>query len=538
MQFFSFLVIFFIIIFLNIKIEGKDEYFTSLIQRLEPNQTIVNELKVYRDFPKCMNHWLEGKRGQRVSQYIDDFFKDVKHLIYDSKTGECIPNHSVVLAGTHNVMHDYFGHFPHFALIYFRFYSTLLWQQRRFNVNHPCVTRYSVNETSPVFWNSIESNETNMWMKNALMTIHNVFDINSITTDYFQSKENHTVVYMPWMKVIYLHPADGLLLTSTLLRTNPCLLYNSSTKLINQHLNILILTRKDFDRLLLNADEVQNYLLDHQKELNLSINNISMGVFEGLSLKEQVQTMVDVDIFIGVHGAAFTNTIFMKPCSIVIEVFPWLFTAFAFFNPFFRGSEKLHYSWMVDYNQTQRFHDDREPSYCPAVVRHYFSLQRVFQRLNPTYYNQLHHNMSYFYSSHSLSARCLKDWRCEKCTRTVLGVNISVEILAEKLQQALIDRQKCIAQNEFYNPFAKSRHHAHHLTTSHHKLPHSKSHHSTGGGIHGHHQVNAMGSHQNRHHHQQLQQQQEGHLQQQPPHSGRFKTVPSAYLNAHEDPVE
>jgi hypothetical protein len=430
---------------------ANENYLGRLISTLQPNATGVSQLEGYREFPKCMHPWIDDKRGRAIIRYIDDYFKPVKSLILNEK-GECKPDHTVVLTGAGNIMHDYFGHFPHFALLYLRVYSTLLWQTRAFHHKTPCVYKLSVNETSSVFWSTIASNQTNLWVKDALMTVHNLFNINTITSDVYRITHHHTELLMPWMKVIFLHPADSLLLTSTLLQTDPCQYHNRSTQLINQKLNIVILSRKGYDRLLLNTKDVYTFLNQSQGRLNLTINSLNITSFEGLSIYEQASMMSKVDVFIGIHGAAFTNTAFMKPCSIMIEVFPWLFNSFAFYRPWHRGVNLIHHSWMEKYENTTRFKDENEPAYCPAVVRHYYNVQKMYSKVDPRFYDQLHNNMSYFYNPASFSTRCMKDPRCEKCTRTVKGLSISLDTLKDRLEKALEERKQCILENEFYHP--------------------------------------------------------------------------------------
>eukprot|EP01040_Poterioochromonas_malhamensis_P013123 gene13123-14407_t len=68
--------------------------------------------------------------------------------------------------------------------------------------------------------------------------------------------------------------------------------------------------------------------------------------FDGKSFEDQVKGTADMDIMIGIHGAAFTNVVFMKPCSVLIEVYPWFFHGWNFFDRFTRSSEVLHYTWM------------------------------------------------------------------------------------------------------------------------------------------------------------------------------------------------
>ena len=48
--------------------------------------------------------------------------------------------------------------------------------------------------------------------------------------------------------------------------------------------------------------------------------------FEGLSMKDQILLVRNVDILIGMHGSALSNIIWMKKNSTLIEIFPYKFT--------------------------------------------------------------------------------------------------------------------------------------------------------------------------------------------------------------------
>ena len=67
-------------------------------------------------------------------------------------------------------------------------------------------------------------------------------------------------------------------------------------------------------RQIINFDELKVSLAD------FNIEFISLG---DLSVKEQIGKVASAQLFIGQHGAAICNSIFMSPGSTVIEILPW-----------------------------------------------------------------------------------------------------------------------------------------------------------------------------------------------------------------------
>eukprot|EP00938_MAST-03A_sp_MAST-3A-sp1_P004259 g4259.t1 len=70
--------------------------------------------------------------------------------------------------------------------------------------------------------------------------------------------------------------------------------------------------------------QFRNIELVKENILDISENTYVVA-FEDMSLSEQASIMRDADIFIAPHGNANVNIIFMRECSIVIELFPYKF---------------------------------------------------------------------------------------------------------------------------------------------------------------------------------------------------------------------
>lgn len=80
---------------------------------------------------------------------------------------------------------------------------------------------------------------------------------------------------------------------------------------------------------------------------NKQIKNITVHSFEGKSLFYQVQAMRSTDVLLTGHGAGNANIAWMKPCSIVIEVFPWAFYIPNYFGSLAKSAGLLYYSIQV-----------------------------------------------------------------------------------------------------------------------------------------------------------------------------------------------
>ena len=144
------------------------------------------------------------------------------------------------------------------------------------------------------------------------------------------------------------HASDALYLSSLVLKQDPCLLQGAADALLSKPLSLLILNRKS-DRRITNIDEVLAAVLsisevDRMESPGASPRtasdstlakyprivpavNPSPGeghpnefLFEGAPLEMQAQMLHEADIILTPHGAGETNLIWLKPCSIVLEV--------------------------------------------------------------------------------------------------------------------------------------------------------------------------------------------------------------------------
>jgi len=158
-----------------------------------------------------------------------------------------------------------------------------------------------------------------------------------------------------------LHPTDSLQLGSSVLQSDPCEFSNQATRLSTSGLNILLLNRKQnrqvsnlaqllkfFAETSINNRTIQlvnisNYVsisshsatlnnIDGIDGINSDQHKLAVAFFEKKSFHQQAQLMRQTDVLFTVHGAAVVNIVFMRPCSVVIEVFPWVYHSPDFYS--------------------------------------------------------------------------------------------------------------------------------------------------------------------------------------------------------------
>ena len=87
----------------------------------------------------------------------------------------------------------------------------------------------------------------------------------------------------------------------------------------NDTINKIFILNRQNNRYILNLDDILIYFKNYYYFVDLSVS-----YFENSTLEEQAEQMYSTDILISPHGAGLANIMFMRPCSIVIELFPWV----------------------------------------------------------------------------------------------------------------------------------------------------------------------------------------------------------------------
>ena len=105
-------------------------------------------------------------------------------------------------------------------------------------------------------------------------------------------------------------------------------------------LELLYLDRNGTRRGLENRDEIVQYLMNHT-DITLTIQPDTQ-----LSFQEQVEFVLDKDIYLSIHGAAMTHILFMEPFGAIIEINPPNFK-----EPYYRNmAEKTRLVFYGIYN--------------------------------------------------------------------------------------------------------------------------------------------------------------------------------------------
>jgi hypothetical protein len=312
----------------------------------------------------------------------------------------------------------------------------------------------------------------------------------------------------------FLHPSDSLALTSMILKQSPCLYHNQAHHLTQTPIKIALVGRNGTRRVINEAETLKFLRSIHKikiegrnqaeivrevaidvitswnsdQAVTLSVtevtqnssqvsqvpfqsfrsfsNSLSWGpkvqmngnssraiYFEKMTFRQQVAFMHSVDIVITTHGAGETNIAFMKPCSVIIEVFPHGFYIPYYFKSLAEKVGLLHYSWQESFENTIRIQSYQEREHCQAIIH---DLQNgKFHMKHPLPVGHIHQNatvgdpMDEDGNDPQLYA-CFKDSLCRSCVREADGMIIDHITLNTVLNQAANDRIKCMQEHPYY----------------------------------------------------------------------------------------
>eukprot|EP01038_Epipyxis_sp_PR26KG_P007592 gene7592-10341_t len=221
---------------------------------------------------------------------------------------------------------------------------------------------------------------------------------------------------------------------------------------------------------------------NHHYSITSSGMNIFATFFENKSFIDQMKIMSDSDIILTIHGAGLTNLAFMKPCSVVIEIFPFAFNIPHYFGGLARKSGIIHFSWQESLRHT---HYDLtvEKVFLDCLYHINIATIDTLEYITfGTYANNNNNNNSNSTPLHPivttenkhdilsellvraathfdnnrtshriLSELCFTRANCRKCTREAVSLSIDRRNMFEFVTKAVNARAKCLLNHPFYN---------------------------------------------------------------------------------------
>jgi hypothetical protein len=422
--------------------------------------------------PECLSAWT-NRDINKVKHELLDNINAKYYLNYNSCN---IEHSSLILSGKGSLA--WWPHFPHVAEYYFFFFSSLLWQRQAFNLKeneYACAFTISIDENNRAWDPKAESQSSTAWLNGLFQAVEDQIHIKTFQPQRCIESEIQPKWPKPqWPPAWFLHPSDGLILGDLILQEDVCKYHNQHEQLISNGLNIMILNRRV--RGISHIDDIVHHLtnisINNKTVLQVpsdccgnqqifptdtSYNHVLATDFENQRFLYQVKSMRAADVIITTHGAALTNIAFMKPCSIIIEIFP-----FAYHKPEYFGSlaEKLNllrYHWQETYGNTlyqeQILMSDHGNISCWQILKNVISesgyQDDVMKRLEEENYAQAKKIMS------KVNDHCFRSKYCESCfngmNEFVMSVKPSISKIDHKLHRAIIQRKRCIRSNPYYN---------------------------------------------------------------------------------------
>jgi hypothetical protein len=162
-------------------------------------------------------------------------------------------------------------------------------------------------------------------------------------------------------------------------------------------------------------------------------SNVTMFMTEDQPFETQARSFAQADIVVSIHGAGETNILFMKPCSILIEIYPWQYTPVYFFHGLANKVGMIHEYWEA--NRTEKF---------PFFKKEDADCNKQFHPVWFKYQDGIGGRKKNETINAMLRAECVKKGSCVTCARLVPSVEVSIPMLHEKLAMGLRRRQSCI----------------------------------------------------------------------------------------------
>ena len=360
------------------------------------NQSFKKRLQT----PECLLHWKYPNSSNKNDIYNPPYCPSPKPYYF------------------HDSLNNYGQHFPHFAQDYFNYISEMLSP-----TENNCVTFSLIKREARLSEQLMKSKNVHHELRWIKEMIHSMEVATNHSTLQLQLNENApSIDGHPSLR--FHHPVDAQILTAIILGSSPCPQSASRDKGNSSRLTLLILQREK-TRQILNAEALSKAVFKSFADVfDASVRSLE----NGHSLHEQASVFNNASIVFSMHGAALTNVAFMKPCSVLIEVFP-----FAFYTDYF---ENLAKSVDLIYMSLKlQKHSSVLPEDKYAYCMHQLLLVKE------------KYNMSDF----NVATGCTKyEKECRRCFRGVTGSTINIVVFKETLKKAIDLHIACKLQHIFY----------------------------------------------------------------------------------------
>ena len=332
-------------------------------------------------------------------------------------------------------------HQPWFAYEnFFPFISFMLWQDVIYE-GKSCIKYFLLDEEGVTLWGQVLE-DSHFWTPELIHHSKNFFGEFLVSSNCAISKHQVKPIDIgfksrayydngnPW----FLDGSDAYWFGSSIIKEkDPCINVagQKANLLAKSTLQLLLVQRKSARRFN-NQVDIMGSIREFEKSPGAQNTkfNVSMTQFDGLRLTKQVELMRSIDIIIAVHGAGLTNVAFMKPCSIVFEVFPfglekadhpWYFGLLA------RQTDLLHYSWIAEKGSSHLLPDANVAG--GKDCKGYYDTLPV----DPT----------------NAWLLCYDDKYCRACAK-LTTIDANIQTFQSLLPKALSDRQTCINNHPLY----------------------------------------------------------------------------------------
>ena len=374
--------------------------------------------------PTCLLRWRNSKSVHSVDHFLSRSRYSRSHIHDNFLEGRIVLCKKNIPMYINPSCSEYIHHFADFSSVYFSFFSNILW-----SVNNSCSHHLYIESSNKLFVelakNVPKASKMN-WITHLVGSVNRYVGYNTIVsedkTDVEKAARNSLNSISESIIVgndsWFYHPSDASLLKNIILQRLECP-YEESRE--SRNYKVLVVDR-DRDRSLLNRDEIVSYLGSSSFSNPLQVSGVR---FTNQVLQQQVDTFDKADIIIAIHGAALTNVAFMKPCSVLIEIFPFAFRV-QMYEVLARNVDVGYFTW----GETEH--------------------NCVYKTSSYSYCKQLLHSLIPNGDVSQSAQRCTNNFMCRGCYRDAIKIRVNKTMVYENVQKAINHHKQCVASHPYY----------------------------------------------------------------------------------------